>query len=85
MKKRKSKHRAEPIGKIKIVDDFLPKPEDLVLREETVKVTISLTKSSVNFFKNEAAKQRANYQAMIRTLVDQYADRFLTKRHHKSL
>lgn len=77
MKKRKGKYTNEPIGKVKIIDDFLPKPKNLVLKEETVKVTISLTKSSVNFFKDEAAKHHANYQAMIRTLVDQYASHYL--------
>src|SRR5271169_6083100 len=32
MKKRKAKNTNEHIGKIKIVDDFLPKPKDLVLK-----------------------------------------------------
>jgi hypothetical protein len=31
MKRRKIKYTKEPIGKIKIVEDFLPKPKDLVL------------------------------------------------------
>ncbi len=39
MKKRKVKYTDNPIGKIKIVDDFLPKPKDLVLKEETKKIT----------------------------------------------
>lgn len=77
MKKRKVKYTDEPIGKIKIVDDFLPKPKDLVLKEEAVKVTISLTKSSVNFFKSEAAKHHTSYQTMIRALVDQYASHYI--------
>ena len=77
MKKRKVKYTDEPIGKIKIVDDFLPKPKDLVLKEETAKVTISLTKSSIDFFKNEAAKYHTNYQTMIRTLLDKYASHYL--------
>ena len=76
MKKRKVKYSNERIGKIKIVDDFLPNPKDLVLKEETVKVTISLTKSSIEFFKNEAAKHHAHYQTMIRALIDQYTSRF---------
>jgi predicted DNA binding CopG/RHH family protein len=80
MKKRKTKYTDEHIGKIKIVDDFLPKPKDLVLKEEAVKVTISLTKSSVNFFnffKSEAAKHHTNYQTMIRVLIDKYASHYL--------
>ena len=36
MKKRKVKYTDEPIGKIKIVEDFLPKPKDFVLKEETM-------------------------------------------------
>jgi hypothetical protein len=32
------KHKVKYIGKIKIVDDFLPKPKDLVLKEETKKI-----------------------------------------------
>ena len=72
MKKRKVKYTDERIGKIKIVDDFLPKPKDLVLKEEKTKITISLTKSSIDFFKNEAAKHHTHYQTMIRALIDQY-------------
>jgi predicted DNA binding CopG/RHH family protein len=77
MKKRKTKYTAERIGKIKIVDDFLPKPKELVLKEETTKITISLTKSSVDFFKSEAEKFHTNYQTMIRTLLDKYASHHL--------
>ena len=77
MKKRKVKYTDEPIGKIKIVDDFLPKPKVLVLKEETTKITISLTKSSIDFFKNEAEKYQTNYQTMIRELIDQYADHYI--------
>lgn len=76
MKKHKNKYTDEPIGKIKIVDDFLPKPKDLVLKQETAKVTLSLTKSSVDFFKDQAEKYHTNYQTMIRELIDQYAARF---------
>ena len=77
MKKRKVKYRDEPVGKIKIVDDFLPNPKDLVLKEETKKITISLTKSSIEFFKHEAAKHRTNYQTMIRALIDKYTSHYI--------
>lgn len=76
MKKRKVKYTHEPIGKIKIVDNFLPTPKELVLKQETIKVTISLTKSSIDFFKDQAEKYHTNYQTMIRELIDQYAARF---------
>jgi len=46
------------MGKVRIVSDFLPSPKDLVLKDETVKVTISLSKASVEFFKEEARKHK---------------------------
>jgi predicted DNA binding CopG/RHH family protein len=77
MKKRKNKYTDESIGEIRIIDDFLPKPKDLVLREETTKITLFLTKSSVDFFKSEAEKHHTHYQKMIRTLIDQYASHYV--------
>lgn len=63
------------IGRVKVVKDFLPSPDKLVLRETNVKVTLSLSKRSVDFFKREAGKRRVPYQRMIRALVDTYAER----------
>jgi predicted DNA binding CopG/RHH family protein len=65
-----------PIGKLTRVKDFLPPPEKLVMPQKTVKVTIILNKSSVDFFKNQANKHRAKYQKMIRNLIDQYVMRY---------
>jgi len=48
---RKIKYTNEPLGDLKVVPDFLPRPEDLVFRDEGVKVTIALSKRSVEFFK----------------------------------
>lgn len=77
MKKRSKKNYTDvPIGKIEFVSDFLPAPEDLVLKEDTVKVTLSLTKESVDFFKKQAKKHHTQYQKMIRILLDHYAHRF---------
>ncbi|MEA3513385.1 MAG: CopG family transcriptional regulator, partial [Campylobacterota bacterium] len=64
----------EPIGDIKIIEDFLPSPKDLIFKEENVKVTISLTKESIEFFKAEAKKHHTQYQKMIRNLLDVYAE-----------
>ena len=57
----------------KIVKDFLPPPEMLALRSENVKVTIQLSKASIEFFKKWAQKQRGHYQTMIRDILDYYA------------
>lgn len=61
-----------PVGEVKIVRDFLPPPSDLAFKEEQVKVTIGLSKSSVDFFKKEAKKHHTQYQRMIRRLLDLY-------------
>ncbi len=64
---------AEPIGNVTIVEDFLPPPEQLVPKKNTVRVTMEFTKESIEFFKREAQRHNASYQAMIRNLVDIYA------------
>lgn len=74
--KTKPRYSDEPVGKLRVVEDFLPPPEDLVFREENIKVTMSLSKASVDFFKNEAKKNHTSYQVMIRKLVDLYAAQF---------
>ena len=71
--KKKIKYTDEPLGRLRRVRDFLPPPEDLVFKEEVVKVTITLSKSSVAFFKKAAQKYRTPYQKMIRRLIDAYA------------
>ena len=70
----KIKYTDEPIGKIKIVPDFLPTPEELAFRGEGVKVTLALSKRSVEFFKSEASKHHTQYQRMIRRLLDSYVE-----------
>lgn len=54
----------------------LPPPEQLVAPRDEVKVTISLSKRSVAFFKKQARRNRTKYQRMIRELVDRYAVHF---------
>ncbi len=70
--KKKIKYSEGPIGEVKMVRDFLPPPEELAYSEDQVKVTISLSKSSVEFFKQEARKNNTQYQRMIRRLLDLY-------------
>jgi len=70
------RYRDELLGRLEIVKDFLPPPDQLVLRDDGVKITISLSKRSVDFFKRHAARSKVSYQKMIRNLLDTYA------RHH---
>ena len=72
----KIKYTDEPLGDLKIISDTLPPPELLAFREEGVKVTLALSKKSVDFFKSEAAKHHTQYQRMIRRLVDAYVDSY---------
>lgn len=76
MKKKKVEYTNEPIGDIKLIEDFLPSPEKLVMKEETVKVTLALTKQSIDFFKKAAKKHHTRYQTMIRKLLEQYTEHF---------
>ena len=65
------------IGKIKIIEDFLPSPKDLVLKEDsTKKITIALSKDSIAFFKKQAKIYHVPYQKMIRALLDKYATHY---------
>ncbi len=72
----KTKYRNEPLGKLEVVSDFLPRPEDLVFRDDGVKVTLVLSKRSVEFFRTQAQKHNTQYQRMIRRLLDAYAENY---------
>ena len=78
IKRTKKTFRSEdmPAGELKRIPDFLPPPSELVFPEETVKVTLSLTRSSIDFFKKQARKHKTKYQKMIREVVDRYARQF---------
>jgi hypothetical protein len=74
------KYVNEQLGRVEMVEDFLPPPDQLVLRDDGVKVTISLSKKSVDFFKAHASKSKVPYQRMIRALLDSYADKHSQRR-----
>ena len=73
------KHKIDPdmpVGKMTRVKDFLPPPEELVFPQQTVKITISLSSLSVEFFKQQAKKNHVKYQQMIRELLDRYVSSY---------
>ena len=70
----KIKYTNEPLGKVKVIEDFLPSPAELAFNEEGIKVTLALSKKSIDFFKAEAAKNHTQYQRMIRRLLDAYVE-----------
>ena len=71
---RKIEYTDEPLGDIEVVADFLPSAAELAFREESVKVTLALSKSSVDFFKAEASMHHTPYERMIRRLLESYVE-----------
>lgn len=74
--KKKTMDSNKPVGKMTRVNDFLPRPEELIMPEETVKITIFLKRSSIDFFKNKAQECHTKYQKMIRELIDRYVSQY---------
>jgi hypothetical protein len=72
----KTRYTSEPVGEYRVIPDFLPPPDQLAFRDEGVKVTIALSKRTVEFFKAYAAKNKTQYQRMIRQLLDAYVDAY---------
>jgi hypothetical protein len=75
MSSRTVRYTTGEIGRVRVIEDFLPPPDRLVPREDNVKVTLALSRRSLDFFRREAKKRRVPYQRMIRALVDAYAER----------
>ena len=65
-----------PIGKLTKIEDFLPSPDKLVIADDSVKITLRISKSSMKFFKDHAKKYHTKYQKMIRLLLDKYTDKY---------
>jgi predicted DNA binding CopG/RHH family protein len=74
--KKKIKYSEGEIGKVERVSDFLPEPKNLILKDDSIKVTISLSRDSVDFFKNQASKYHVPYQKMIKALLNEYASHY---------
>jgi hypothetical protein len=69
---------AIPYGNLTIVEDFLPPPSALIPRKTpTTRVTMEFNSSSIAAFKDFARANKASYQAMIRNLVDLYAQQMV--------
>ena len=71
------KEIGDAIAASKVIKDFLPSPDKLILKEESVKVTLSLGKESVRFFKKKAKENHVPYQNMIKKVVDMYAKHYM--------
>ncbi len=76
LKAKNKRHSDEPVGKLTLVDDFLPSPEELFPKEKVVKVTIALDASTIEFFKLQASKFSTKYQRMMREVLKGYASKY---------
>jgi uncharacterized protein (DUF4415 family) len=62
------------------LEDFLPSPDKLVLKQKKEKITIALDKRNVDLFKYYAKKHNAKYQTMINDVIGAYADKHLVNK-----
>ncbi len=76
MKRRTQRDVNEPVGKLNLVTDFLPPPEMLIPKSDTVKVTIAVDRETLKFFKSSAQKTGLKYQRMIREVLNGYARKY---------
>lgn len=76
MKKKTKIDLDRPVGKIRVVDDFLPSPKDLAKTFMTKKVTIDIEYETLEFFRRCAEKSGSKYQRLIREVLKAYAKRF---------
>lgn len=74
--KKKIKYTNEPIKLGGRVDDFLPSPAEIILKEKTKRVTINLNETSLSLFKREAKRLKVPYQKLLRTVVDLYTQHY---------
>lgn len=59
------------------MEDFLPPPQELVLKENTVRITINLNQKTVDFFKHQSKELGIPYQKMIKKILDLYSERYV--------
>jgi predicted DNA binding CopG/RHH family protein len=75
-RKEKIKDTNEPHGKLTPIPDFLPPPEELLPREETIKITVALDTKTLKFFKSYAKNAGLKYQRIIREVLKGYARKY---------
>ena len=71
---KKIKYSDEPVKFGKRVEGMLPPPSELIPKEDNVRVTLLLSRKSVEFFKHEAEVNDVPYQRMIRAVLDKYTN-----------
>jgi len=62
------------------IENFLPSPDKLVLKQSKKKITIALDKRNVDLFKSYAKKHNAKCQTMMNDVLGSYADKHLVNK-----
>ena len=63
---------SEPLGRLQVIPDFLPSPDELAFREEGVKVILALGRKGIDFFKSDATKHQTHCPRMTCRHMDAY-------------
>jgi hypothetical protein len=73
MKKKIRYDEDMPSNNARMIKDFLPPPEKLVMPNDKVKITLVIDLPSVEFFKAHAKRLGTKYQRMMREVLKRYA------------
>ncbi len=83
MKKRRAIDEDMPVGKLRIIPDFLPSPEEIASSFKKQKVTLLIDQRSLDFFKARAKRLGAKYQQMMREVLSHYTLHHSKTRRHR--
>ena len=67
---------AESLARSVVVEDVFPPPEKLIFKQSKMKMTISLAKNVVDFFKEKAQEHNTKYQTMINAVLENYVRKY---------
>ena len=77
--KRKTKYDPDrPYGKLTVIKDDLPSPEELAESFKTKKITIDVEEITLDFFRKRAERTRSKYQRLMREVLKEYAKKYGT-------
>ena len=69
--KNKIKYTEEPMGELRVIEDFLPPPDQLVLKEDNVKVTIAFKREMLKVAELEMERLPFLYYGTKKELAEQ--------------
>ena len=70
-------------GKLQLIEDNLPSPDQLGFKSSPTKVTLNLNRKTLDYFKTKAQELGGSYQRMIRNLLDLYVEQVKARESSK--